>query len=179
MRSLLDRLYALCGWLAGLCLVSIGVLILAQIVCRLFGVMLPGADDLSTYAMVGSIAFGLPYTLQAGGHIQVTLLLGRLPRPARWLATVVYHLLGLAMLVLLAWYGVDLALSSLQEGAKSQGNLPLSLWPAQAILALGLCFLLIAVLDSLVQAWRAGPAGLAAAEAEAASDASTASPPAH
>src|SRR4051794_23834160 len=82
-RRVLDRVYELSGCLAGLCLVAIAVLVLAQIVGRLLGILVPSADDFAGYAMGASVFLALAHTLRAGGHIRVSLIIDRLGPRAR------------------------------------------------------------------------------------------------
>ena len=79
MRALLDGLYRLCGILAGIFLVLIAVIILAQIGSRELNISLPSTDDLAGFTMAASAFLGLAPTLRSGAHIRVTLLIGFLP----------------------------------------------------------------------------------------------------
>ena len=52
--SPLKKLYALSGALSGVFLVLICLLILAQMLARLFGTLVPSSDELAAYAMAAS-----------------------------------------------------------------------------------------------------------------------------
>ena len=52
MRKFLDRLYRATGVLAGVFLTLIAALVLAQIVGRMFGVLIPGADIFAVYSLI-------------------------------------------------------------------------------------------------------------------------------
>ena len=67
MHSLREKLYLTSGYLAGFCLVAIMLIILAQIVGRLFGFIVPSAEDFSGYALAAATFFGLAYTFHEGG----------------------------------------------------------------------------------------------------------------
>lgn len=150
MRQFLDRLYLVSGALAGLCLVLMALLILAQIVGRWFGVIIPSTEDFSGFLLAAASFLALAYTLKNGGHIRVNLLIahlsGRLRTGFEFLA------LGSALLLVgyAAWSVSLLVIESWEFGELTQGYIPVPLWIPQAPMALGLWILLVAVVDELV-----------------------------
>ena len=93
LRLLLDgieRLGRLDGWIGAACLVALTLLMLAEITVRALSNFIPWvpadipvAWEYSSYLMAACFTFGAAMTLRAGGHIRVTLVLGRLAPPAR------------------------------------------------------------------------------------------------
>src|SRR5215467_7048284 len=93
LRLLLDaieRLGRLDGWIGAACLITLTLLMLAEIAVRalsnFFSAVpadIPIAWEYSSYLMAACFTFGAAMTLRAGGHIRVTLILGRLNRVAR------------------------------------------------------------------------------------------------
>jgi hypothetical protein len=79
----LDFLYKACGVLAAIALAGIAVLILAQIVGRFFGLLVPSANEIAGFLMAASSFLALGYAFRSGSHIRVTMLLSRLPVRAR------------------------------------------------------------------------------------------------
>jgi TRAP-type C4-dicarboxylate transport system permease small subunit len=79
MRSMLDRIYTLSGALSGALILGITLIIMAQIVGRWFGIVIPSTDDFSGFMLAASSFLGLAYTLKTGGHIRVSLIIQRLP----------------------------------------------------------------------------------------------------
>jgi len=77
MRATLDLLYKSCGVLAAISLSGIAVLILAQIIGRFFGVLVPSANEIAGFLMAASSFLALAYVFRAGSHIRVTMLLLR------------------------------------------------------------------------------------------------------
>src|SRR5512134_170634 len=95
LRLLLDgieRLGRLDGWIGAACLVALTALMLAEITVRALSNFIPWvpadipvAWEYSSYLMAACFTFGAAMTLRAGGHIRVTLVLGRLgPATRRW-----------------------------------------------------------------------------------------------
>ena len=83
MRRSLDWLYRASGFAAGVFLVLIAVLVVAQIVGRLGGFQVPAADDFARLAMAASAFLGLAFTQRTGGNIRVTLVIDFLPEIGR------------------------------------------------------------------------------------------------
>lgn len=175
MRRLLDLLYGACAALAAVFLVAIAVLILAQIIGRQIGVVVPSTTEMAALCMAATTFLALAPTLRAGGHIRVSLFIGRLgPRPRRavelWCQAVALGLVGY-----FAWYAVDLAWSSFARGRVTPGLLPVPLWPPQAAVAFGLIVLELALLESMTDILR----GRLPAYEHAESGTRIAVPPAH
>jgi TRAP-type C4-dicarboxylate transport system permease small subunit len=164
VRRALDALYRFSGAVAACCLALIACLVLAQIVGRMAGVLVPGADDLASYALVATSFLALAYTLKAGGHIRVALLLRRLwPRPRR-LAEVGALAIGTAITLYFVWFTIELAWLSWRFGDMSQGVLPIPLWLPQSVMAAGLIVFAVALIDELVLVLNGGLAGYQQAE---------------
>src|SRR4051812_9785792 len=104
LRLLLDgieRLGRLDGWIGAACLVTLTLLMLAEITLRALSNFIPWvpadipvAWEYSSYLMAACFTFGAAMTLRAGGHIRVTLVLGRLQPPARRLLEVAASLVA-------------------------------------------------------------------------------------
>jgi len=164
VRRALDALYRVSGVVAACCLALIACLVLAQIVGRMAGVLVPGADDLASYALVATSFLALAYTLKAGGHIRVALLLRRLPPRPRRLAELGALALGTAITLYFAWFALELTWLSWRFGDMSQGVLPIPLWLPQSVMALGLVVFAVALIDELVLVLKGGLAGYQEAE---------------
>ncbi len=150
MRRLLDGLYRLAGFVAGLLVLFIFVVILAQIVGRQLGFAVPSANELSGFAMAGATFFALAPTLRAGAHIRVGVLVGRLRgRVRRGLEL----LIGGFSLVASSYATFSLArlvLDSYRYGDLAPGLLAIPIWLPQSLLALGMAIFTIALADTLV-----------------------------
>ncbi len=150
MRRLLDRLYLTAGAGAGLCLVLMALLILAQIVGRWFGVVIPSTEDFSGFLLAAASFLALAYTLRSGGHIRVNLLISHLHGGPRRLIEGTVLLLGLLLVGYAAWSALLLVIESYQFDELSQGYIPVPLWIPQTPMAAGLLILEIALLDEWV-----------------------------
>lgn len=151
MRSLLDRLYDLCGAIAACFMVAIAVLVLSSIIARWLGTHIPGLANYAGYCMAGASFFALAYTFTRGGHIRVTLILHRLPSRTRRAAEI--WCLGVAAFLsaYLAWFAIRMVDVSIVIRDVSQGPDATPLWIPQISMAVGTAVLAIALLDRLVQ----------------------------
>ncbi len=154
MRSFLDKLYDSAAALAALFMVALLVMVLLSVLGRQFDFHVRGTDAYAGYMMAGAGFLALAHTLKRGEHIRVTLLIAKLPGPARrcmeiWSLFVASMLSGL-----FAWYSAKLAINSWQFNDMSTSNDATPLWIPQISMALGALVLLIAFLDDLVQELR-------------------------
>ncbi len=147
----LDRLYRLCGYIAALCMVAIGVLVTTSIVTRLTGLYVPGLTEYSGYAMAAGSFFALAYTFVEGGHIRVELVLGRLPPRARRAAEIWCLGVAVAVSIFLAWYMTRLTWFSWQFREYSEGADAILLYKPQLAAMTGAIVLAIAMIHHFVK----------------------------
>ena len=150
VRKLLDRLYFAAGAVAGACIVLITVMILAQIVGRWFGVIIPSTEDFSGYLLAAATFLALAYTFRHGGHIRVTLLIHRLSTRLQRRLTHVVLALFVVIMGWGAWHICYLVYESWSFEELSQGYIAIPLWIPQVPMALGAVLFFIALIDDLV-----------------------------
>lgn len=146
----LKSLYGICGLLSGVFMVLICLLIVAQIVARLFGTMVPSSDELAGYAMASSGFLGLPYALHRGAHIRVSLMFKLLSERGQHVLEVAGTLVGLAIAAYLAWWATLFVHESYVFGEVSSGLVAIPMWIPQVPMSVGTVVLVIAMLDRLV-----------------------------
>ena len=149
MRRLLDRLYYGSGVAAGGCIMLMALLILAQIVGRWFGIVIPSTEDFSGFLLAAASFLALAYTLRSGGHIRVTLVISHIHGRARRLLEGIILLLALLLVSYATWSCAYLVYESWLFDELSQGYIPVPLWIPQLPMALGLLVLSLALLDEL------------------------------
>jgi len=81
----LDGIYFASGALAACFMVTILLLIVAQMVARWTGYALPGTTEFAGYAMAATSFFALCHALTRGAHIRVSILLNANRFLKRWL----------------------------------------------------------------------------------------------
>ncbi|MEV4610330.1 TRAP transporter small permease [Neorhizobium sp. LMR1-1-1.1] len=150
LRKGLDGLYLVSGWLAGLFLISIFVIMLALSAGRPLGIDVPAGDDFASWAMAASAFLGLAHTFRSGEMIRVGLLIERMTGPTRQLFEVVALLIGSAAAVYFAWYAFDMNRTSWAFNDLAQGVIAMPLWIPQIGFSGGLIILAVAMVDELV-----------------------------
>jgi TRAP-type C4-dicarboxylate transport system permease small subunit len=154
IRRSLDGLYLVSGWLAGLFLIAIFVLMMALSVGRQVGFNIPAGDDFASWCMAAMAFLGLAHTFRAGEMIRVGLLIDRLSGRTRHAVEITALLTGTFFVGFFAWHAVRMTYDSFRFNDMAQGVVAVPLWIPQLGYAGGLTILLIAFLDELVHVLR-------------------------
>lgn len=149
LRKTLDALYRWAGYLAALFLIMILGFVTLQMASRWAGEIITGAPDFTGYCMAAASFLALPYALNGGSHIRVSLLLNALGRFRRigeiWCWAVASYLT-----VLFARYAIKLTYESYKFNDISQGQDAWPIWIPQMSMVLGTVLLAICAIDNLV-----------------------------
>lgn len=84
-QRLFDRLYLVSGVLAAGFMVTILLLIVAQMIARWSNLTFPGSTEYAGYAMAATSFLALAHALTRGAHIRVSIFLNMSPRYGIWL----------------------------------------------------------------------------------------------
>ncbi|MBL4807082.1 MAG: TRAP transporter small permease [Rhodobacteraceae bacterium] len=150
MGRTLQKLYDICGALAGGLIICICLLISTQIILNATGRLSPGLlpSTIPTYAgfsgfmLAGATFLALAHTLRAGGHIRVNLVTARLPdRPRTYLEGLVL-IIATILVGYVTWFMIGLVAESVHYGDVSHGIIPIAYGSrkAYAPLALACCW---------------------------------------
>ena len=151
MYTLRKYFYLTSAVLSGTCLVTITLLITAQIAARFMGAVIPSSEDFAGWLLSATILFGLAYTFHEGAHIRVTMLLVRLRRVQRRYLEFVNLVIGLFISGYLAFYTAHTVYESWDFEDVTDTYLVVPLWMVQMPMAVGSLFLFIAMLDSFAE----------------------------
>ncbi|MBS0520818.1 MAG: TRAP transporter small permease [Proteobacteria bacterium] len=146
------------GWLGVACLFALTCLMLGEVIVRSLSDFLPWmpadipvAWEYSSYLMAASFTFGAAMTLRAGGHIRVTLVLGRIGAGARrWLETILAAL-GVVFTGFLAYAMVLFTIRSYTSDQVSISSAT-PLWIPQTLVTFGICLLVVQFVARFFQA---------------------------
>ncbi len=150
MRKFLDGLYTASGWMAGLAMIGVLLMVLLTIASRLLGFAAPGTDAYAGYAMAGAGFLALASTLKKGEHIRVTLVLGLLRGRARRALELCALLAALLLSGFLALYAARLVWQSWDFHDISVGIDATPMWIAQLPMAVGTAVFFIAFVDEFI-----------------------------
>lgn len=159
MSHLLQKLYDVCGMIAGGLILCICLLISAQICLNAFGRIAPGVlpstipsyADFSGFMLAGATFLAMAHTLRAGGHIRVNLVVSRLSQKAQFVAEGFVLLIAAGVIGYAAYFMADLVRESVHYGDVSNGIIPIPLWIPQSVAAFGIGLLLVAVIHTLFE----------------------------
>ncbi len=150
LRKVLDALYLGAGWLAGLFLIAIFLMMMALSVGREIGVNVKSGDDITAWCMASMAFLGLAHTFKSGDMIRVGLATDRLTGRSRWLAEMFALVVASIFIGYFAWHVVQMTITSWRIGDVSTGVLVVPLWIPQLGFTSGIVILWIAIIDELV-----------------------------
>lgn len=150
IRAALDRLYLFAGYLAGLFMIAIFVLMMILSAGRPLGVNVPAGDDLVSWCMAAMAFLGLAHTFRRGEMIRVGLVIDLVTGRARWVMELVALTIGCGFIGFFAWHAAAMTYDSWRFHDMSQGVLVVPLWIPQLGYAGGLVILFIAFVDELI-----------------------------
>jgi TRAP-type C4-dicarboxylate transport system permease small subunit len=156
LRTFLDGLYRFAGYLAGLFLIAIFLLMMALSLGREVGINIPAGDDFASWCMAAMAFLGLAHTFRSGEMIRVGLLIDWLRGRTRRVFEILSLTLGLAFVGFFAWHAVRLTYDSWRFNDVAQGVLAVPLWIPQLGYSTGLVILFVAFVDEFVHVIRGG-----------------------
>ncbi len=150
VRTILDRLYLVCGVIAALFLIAILSLIVVQMIARWTGEVFPGAPDYAGYSMAAASFFAFSHALTRGSHIRVSILINAVgPLGRRILETWCFGI-GTALAWYFSYYAVKTVYWSWKFNDISQGQDATPIWIPQMAMLIGSVVFAIALTDHLV-----------------------------
>lgn len=150
IRRLLDGLYLAFGWLSGVSLVAIFVLMMFQSIGREIDFNIPSGDDFASWALVAMAFLGLAHTFKRGEMIRVGLLIERLHGRSRQGAELMSLTVAAAFIGYFTWQAGRLAHDSWRFNDMSTGVVSVPLWIPQLAMVIGLAILTIAMVDEWI-----------------------------
>ena len=150
LRTFLDGLYRFAGYLAGLFLIAIFLLMMGLSLGREVGINIPAGDDFASWCMAAMAFLGLAHTFRSGEMIRVGLLIDRFQGRTRRVFEIASLTLGLAFVGFFAWHAARFTYDSFRFNDMAQGVLAVPLWIPQLGYSVGLAILAVAFLDELV-----------------------------
>ncbi|MEL6477165.1 MAG: TRAP transporter small permease subunit [Pseudomonadota bacterium] len=182
LRSTLDGIYRISGWLSAGFVVLIFAVVFGQVVLNIvsaaierltgqtIGLLIPSYSDLSGFFLAAATFFGMAYTFRHDGHIRVTLFTSRFPEKLRRSVEIAALAIALIAIALMAFEAIVLAYDSWVFGDSSYGLLAIPIWLPQASYVLGAIAFTICIGDALVTTLMGQPFGETPAPADNSAD---------
>ena len=177
MRRALDGIYAAGLWAACAAMVAIALMVLVQVAGRLIDraalligaappqITVPSLAEIGGFLLVAAACLALAGTLQAGGHVRVSMIAGALPAAAGRALTLLALALAAGLAIWAGWYSFLQALDSWQFNALSYGMVKTPLWLPQGAMTLGIALLALALVDAFLTLLGGGSPAFLTAEA--------------
>ena len=154
MRRFLDRLFDGAGYLAGLCILAIFVLMIGASVGRELGMRVGGANDIVSWLCAAAAFLAMAHTFRYGDFVRVTLVFDKLP-PARGRRLDIVCLTIAALAVAyLAFWAARFTYESWKLNDIAGGMVVIPIWIPQSSFVVGAVLFFVAVVDELVNALR-------------------------
>lgn len=166
MRSALDRLYALSGAFAAVCLAAVCVVMLAQSLGREVGVFVRGADDIAAWLTAAAAFLALGHTFRHGELVRVGLLLEGLTTRSRRAAELSALSVTVVFVGYMLWAVSKFVYESWKFNEVAQGLIKIPIWIPQLAFVLGVLIFFIAVVDDFVAVLQGRKPAYQAAEDE-------------
>ena len=117
------------AWLAGFLMAAMMVVITLDVVLRNLGYQSSAHFFTFTeYALLIIPCMGAPWLAREKGHIYVEIFLNAVPARARSVLTTAIGLLCIAVCLVIAWYGFDVALRDYLQNEKDVRSLDMPRW---------------------------------------------------
>jgi TRAP-type C4-dicarboxylate transport system permease small subunit len=150
IRAALERLYLFAGYLAGLFMIVIFVLMMILSAGRPLGINVPAGDDLVSWCMAAMAFLGLAHTFRHGEMIRVGLLIDRVTGRPRRVMEITALTISCGFIGFFAWNAAVMTYDSWRFHDMAQGVLAVPLWIPQLGYSGGLVILFVAFADELI-----------------------------
>ncbi len=141
-------------WLAGASLIAMAFLVTIEALLRKFaGFSLGSIDEIVMYVFAASATCSFGYALFRRAHIRIEIIRGLFPPLVRSVMDIFAWIVFAAVFSVLAYYALDLAMTSYEMGARSVTVLRIPMvWP-QAFWAIGLVLTALAAFAVAARAY--------------------------
>lgn len=158
----IDRVSEISGYLSGACIFLATLIICYAVVLRAMGQSTIWQTELATYLLIFVTFVGGAYGLKHGSHVNVDLLLNRLPLRGRMVLHALCAVLSLVLIAVVAWHSYHMWSEAVRGNWTSGTAWNPSLVLPYAILPLGMLLIALQYLAITARALR----GLVTGESE-------------
>jgi TRAP-type C4-dicarboxylate transport system permease small subunit len=168
LRRVLDLVNGAMAMGCVACLVVMVLLTIADVTRRSFaGKSIEGVNELGEVMMVVIVFLGVAYAEQRRAHVSMTLFVRRMKPSVAAAVEAAGLLLVVAIVAWMLWVTTDRALVSFAANEYRFGLVRIPIWPARAVIVLGLAAYLLQLVLRLLDDVRGAARGRPAATADA------------
>lgn len=151
IRNVIQTLTRILGYVGMVCVFPMMLLTSVDAAARdMLSRPIPGAFEISSLTLSVFVLLGLAYAQQMKDHVQVTVLVDRLPPKLGVLITIFTTLLSMFIVAIMTWQGVVVAL----ETTTTSDMLRIPQWPFRMLVAVGGFLLFLEFLIDLIDSAR-------------------------
>lgn len=126
-------------FITGIATVVMAFLLAGNTIARyLFDSPVAFAEEYTAYLVIMITFLPLAYTQRKNGHIEVDIIINKLPDKTRLILGILTDNLTLVVSILMIWYGIILTIKSFQHNVLSQTIMMTPLWIPQMVIVVGL-----------------------------------------
>lgn len=164
----MDRLIRWAGVLSVICLCGMVLVLVATLVLRPFGILVPSSEFIVTFLMVGMTFFGLAYAYAEGVHVRVDALYKRMPETVQYWVGIASHLGAAVLCGVIAVYAAKLTWIAIRFNDLSDGLVAIPMWIPLCTVPLGFGLFALALLRDGLRVARGQPVRFAVSEQDGA-----------
>lgn len=142
----MDRLIACARVLSVLCLCAMVLVLIATLVLRPFGLLVPSSEIIVSFLMVGMAFFGLVYAYAEGVHVRVDALYKHLSASLRHAVGLISYFGAAALCVAITVYSGRLTWTAIRFNDLSDGLVAIPMWIPLCTVPLGFGLFALALL---------------------------------
>jgi C4-dicarboxylate transporter DctQ subunit len=142
LRAVVERCNLALGMASGLGILVMGIILTYEVVCRyFFNSPTIWVQETSTYLYMWTMLAAASYTLQAGKHVHVDLVIDRLPTRPRALLEAVTSAVGAIFCAIVSIQAYEMIAATVRFGKVSATPLRVPLWIPESALLMGFVLL--------------------------------------
>lgn len=130
-------------------MVMVLLVVVDIILRRFFNSPLPWSLEVIQVMLVVVVFFSVAYCGTQKAHVSIDVVTSRLPSKARTAIDILTHILGIVILVYMAWGGIVSAIGKFNDH-RVTGILPIPIYPFVFVVAFGCILLALVILVQLI-----------------------------
>jgi TRAP-type C4-dicarboxylate transport system permease small subunit len=149
MKKIMTKINGFSAELSGWLLTVIMLLLVLNLVTRLFGVDVEALLQLTTFVFLAVIYLGLGHSEEHDDHIKVNVIIDNVPKKIRKILNVFNYILAVVVGVILTYAAGDAANEAFISKESIPGINPLPTFPVKVVIFFGLLFFSLQVMIRL------------------------------
>lgn len=152
---ILTKINKALGYFAGALILAAAFVMLFDVIMRyIFGSPSLYAPYIAAFLSLGAAFLGTPYALEAGGHVNVEIIVDKLPPLANKICYTFGYLFSMFFVYFMTRACWMFAVKALENKWKAQGNLPVPSVLLYGVMTLGAGLLFLTLVLKIVQVWK-------------------------